>query len=136
MLFAGLPDAFKQTTVFLDFNKRTPEFPVRRRLHLAAHLLHHGLFAVANAEHRHAKLEHRFRRAGRGRLMHAGRAPRQDHAFRRVRLKGFFGDGIERVNFTINAGFTDPARNQLRHLAAEIDDQNTVMMGGDVSHAF
>jgi hypothetical protein len=33
------------------------------------------------------------------------------------------------VDFAIDPGFADAARNQLRHLAAEIDDENAVGMG-------
>ena len=36
----------------------------------------------------------------------------------------FFGIGVERPDFAIDAGFADPAGDQLGDLAAEIQNQN------------
>ncbi len=95
---------------------------------LAAQLLRHGLHAVADAEHRHAELEHGRRRLV-GRLL-VGRhvAAREDHA-----------DGLEGahelvanvggMHFAVNAGLAHTPRDQLRHLRTEIENQD-----GLVSH--
>jgi len=52
----------------------------------------------------------------------------EDHALGLELLKRLCGI-LKRVDFAIDPGFADAARNQLRHLAAEIDDENAVGMG-------
>ncbi len=47
----------------LDPDRRQPELAMRRRRDCAAHQIGHQLHAVADAEHRHAALEHRAARS-------------------------------------------------------------------------
>ena len=102
-------------------SRRVPAFD------LAAERGHHGLLAIADAEHRHAGIEHRLRRLRRARLMHAGRPAGEDDgpaagpAERRLGL-------VERHDFGIDAGLAHPPRDELGHLAAEIDDQHAVLL--------
>jgi len=96
---------------------------------LAAELGRHGHLAVADAEYGHAGIEDQLRRAGRTFLVHRFRAAGEDH---RLRLH-LFESGfrlLERHDFGIDALLAHPTRDQLRDLAAEIDDQNLVMRRG------
>ena len=67
-------DAVEQPRVAARAHLGVAELALRARLDLAAQLLRHRLHAVADAEHRHAELEHRLRRAQR-------RAPRRSLAW-------------------------------------------------------
>ena len=55
--------------------------------------------------------------------------PERITAFGFISLEGRFGL-LERHDLGIDALLAHPARDQLRHLAAEIDDQNLVMRRG------
>ncbi len=95
-------------------------------LDLAAQLQRQRLLAVADGEDRHVRVEHRLRRARAALLGHRGRTAREDHALglhaaRRPRRRG-----LERVDFAIDAGLAQAARDQLGHLRAEIDDEDGV----------
>jgi hypothetical protein len=56
------------------------EFALVAAFDLAAQLVRHGLHAVADAQHRHAELEHRLRRLVGRVLVDAGVAAGEDHA--------------------------------------------------------
>ena len=129
MLFALGPHAREQGAILGHLDEGAAEFPVVGGFDLAAGLGDHGLFAVTDAEHGQAahgrrRIEQGLGGAGRGLLMDGGRSARQNHALGAERLDEGFVDGIEGVNFAVNARFPDPARDQLRHLGAEIDDQD------------
>src|SRR5574337_1190399 len=97
----------------------------------AAELLRHGLHAVADAEHRHAELEHRLRRAVGRFLVHAGMAAGQDHATQSAvgRVVAHPGVGhVAGVHFAVHMGFADAPRDQLRDLGAEVEDQDFVVL--------
>ena len=94
---------------------------------LAAELLAHGLLAVADAEHRHAAVEDDLRRARAADVERRGRAARKDDRLRLQALEAFFGR-LERHDLGIDAGLAHAAGDQLRDLAAEIDDENGVGM--------
>src|SRR5258706_4610933 len=96
-------------------------------LDAAAELLRHGLHAVADAEYRHAELEHRLRGAP-GRLL-IGRhvAARQDHAARAELAHERVAD-IAGVNLAVDLGFADAPRDQLRVLGAEIEDEYLLVL--------
>jgi hypothetical protein len=123
---AHFPHAVEQRAVIGDLDGGAAEFAMMAGLDGAAELLRHGLFAVADAQHRHASGEDRQRRRRRIVVEHRGRAAGQDHG-----LRLHFGEGslrlVERHDFGIDALLADTPRNQLRHLRAEIDDQNLVM---------
>ena len=125
---ALVPDALEQHAVVRQIDERAAELAMVRALHLAAQLVAHGLHAVADAEDRHAGLEHRLRRARRGALGQAGRPARQDDA---ARPPG--GDpvrvGVERPDLAIDAGLAQAAGDELGDLAAEVQDQHA--LGGE-----
>ena len=92
---------------------------------LAAEGRHHGLLAIADAEHRHAGVENGLRRLRRARLMHAGRAARQDDGLGQAGCKRRFGL-VEGHDLRIDARLAHAPRDQLGVLRAEIDDQHLV----------
>ncbi len=122
------PDALEERAVGGDLDLGAAELAVMAGLDLAAELLRHRLFAVADAEHRHAGLVDRRRRQRRVFVEHRGRPAGQDHGFRLHGAEGRFGL-LERHDLAIDALFAHPARDQLRHLRAEIDDQDLVVVG-------
>lgn len=94
-------------------------------LHLAAHLLGHGLHAVADAEQRHLQVEHRLRRARAVGFVYRLGTAGEDDAARRE------GDDrlvahVEGMDFAIHADLAHAAGDQLGVLGAEIEDQDTV----------
>ena len=123
------PGGLEQLARRLHLDIGAAEFAVVAALDLAAELGGHGHLAVADAEHGHAGIEDRLRRAGRAFLMHRFRAAGEDHRFRLHLVEGGFGL-LERHDLGIDALLAHAARDQLRHLTAEIDDQNLVMRRG------
>ncbi len=115
--------------VGLDLDVGAAEFAGVPALDLAAELGRHGHLAIADAEHGNAGIEDRLRRARRAFLVDRFRAAGEDHRLRlHLRERGF--RLLERHDLGIDALLAHPARDQLRHLAAEIDDQNLVMRRG------
>jgi hypothetical protein len=105
------------------------ELAVMSALDLAAELGGHDHLAVADAEHGNAGIEDRLRRAGRAFFVHRFRAAGQNHRFRLHVAEGCFRL-LERHDFGIDALLANAAGDQLRDLAAEIDNQNLVMRRG------
>ena len=101
---------------------------------LAAEGLGHDLEAVADAERRDAQLEDLGVEARRALLVHRGRTTRQDDRDRVVR-GDLGGRGRRRDQLAEDTGLAHTARDQLRVLGAEIDDQNGTLggVGGDIS---
>ena len=130
MLLARRPGALEQAAVGLHLDIGAAEFAVVAALDLAAELRRHRHLAVADAEHRHAGVEDQLRGARRARLVDRFRAAGEDHRFRLHLAEGGLGL-LERHDLAIDAVLAHAARNQLRHLAAEIDDQNLVMRRGN-----
>src|SRR5689334_6589410 len=95
-------------------------------LHLAAQLFGHRLHAIADAQYGYTELEHglrRMRRAARiGRRMPAG----QNHAFRSEAANETVAH-IPGMDLAIDFALTHTARDQLRVLRAEIENQNLVV---------
>ncbi len=91
----------------------------------AAEGRHHGLLAIADAEHGNARIEQRARHARAFLRCHArgaagendGLGPRALHRGRRVSA---------RRNLAIDADLAHAARNELSELAPEIDDQDAL----------
>ena len=102
-------------------------------LHAAAQILHHHLLAIADAQDRHAETVDGARRARAALAHHRIRPAREDHRFRGEIAQEIVGHVLERVDFAIDVQFAQAARDQLRHLAAEIYDQQAVM--GCLAHA-
>ena len=121
-----MPDSLENAAILGNAEHRPAEFPVVRCLDLAAELLDHGLLAVTNSQHRHAKLENLVGGPRGIDIQHRGRAARQDNRPRRERRQAFARHLVERMNFAINAAFANAPRNQLGHLRSEIDNQNAV----------
>ena len=113
----------------LDLDEGAAELAVVGALGLAAELHAHRHLAVADAEHRHAGLEHDLRRARAADLGGRGRAAGQDHRLRLDALEGLLGL-LERHDLGIDAGLAHPPGDQLGDLAAEIDDEDGVGMSG------
>ena len=82
MPLAHVPGGIEQPARGLDLDIGAAEFAVMAALDGAAELGGHGHLAVADAEHRHAGIEDRLRRARRACLMHRFRAAGEDHRFR------------------------------------------------------
>ncbi len=122
---ALFPQAVEEIAIRGDFEKGAAEFAVIGGRDASPQLRAHGLLAIADAEHRHAQLEHRLRRARRLRHMHRGRPARQNHRPGAEGLEPGFVHG-EGVNLAIDAAFAHPPRDELGHLAAEIEDQDLV----------
>jgi len=97
----------------------------------AAELLRHGLHAVADAEHRHAELEHRGRRVrrvgGGDRFRPAG----ENHATRGKGTHLRVAD-VPRVDLTVDAELAHAPGDELRVLRAEIQDQDAMRVDVEV----
>ena len=124
MLFADAPGGVEQLARRFHLDIGAAEFAVMAALDLAAELGGHRHLAVADAEHGNAGIEDRLRRARRTCFMHRFRATGEDHGFRLHLAEGGFGL-LERDDFGINALLADAAGDQLRDLAAEIDNQKS-----------
>ena len=97
----------------------------------AAELRGQQLLAVADGEHGDAGVENALRRARRAGLGDGAGAAGEDH-----RLGADLGEGalgaLEWRDLAIDAGLAHAPRDELRHLRAEIDDQQLVVAIGDV----
>ena len=120
------PHPLEQGRVGDHLDLGAAELAVMPRLDGAAELRRHGLLAVADAEHRHARLEDALRRARRGVARHRFRPARQDDALRLHLAKSLFGR-LEGHDLRIDALLAHAPGDQLRHLRAEIDDQDLVV---------
>ena len=138
-LFAlGLEPALEQIELFrLEADVGAAEF--RRplaALHLAAQHLHHHLLTVADAEDRYAQIEDLLRGSRTACVDHGSRAAGEDHgAGFEVSQEGRI-HRVEGVDLTKDVQLAQAARDELGHLAAEVDDQQAVVGGGgdDLGH--
>src|SRR5262249_32814552 len=122
------PYPLEQRAVLDDLDLGTAEFAVMAALDLAAQLVRHRLLAVADAEHRNAGLVDFLGRERRVLVEHGGGAARENDALgphREARLLGL----LERHDLRIDALLAHAPRDELRHLRAEIDDENLVVHG-------
>ncbi len=110
---------------------RGAELAVRRTFHLTAQLRGHGLHAVADAEYRHAHREHFARRLRTLGVVNGFRTAGQDDGLGSEAFD-VGGRRIAGVDFGIDAELAHAARDQLRVLGAEIENQDPVRM--DVWH--
>ncbi len=115
-------DAVEQLGVAVGAHLGEAELALARTLDLAAQLLRHGLHAVADAQHRHAELEDDLRRLPVLGLVHRVRPARQDDASRGEVADELFRH-IEGMQFAIDLLLAHAARDQLRHLGTEIEDE-------------
>ena len=122
---ALLPDAVEQRAILDHLDEGAAVLAIIRWLDLAAELGAEGLMAVADAEQRHAHLEGDLRRPGRPHLGHRGGPAGEDDGLGRE-LGDLLRVGVEGHDLAIDARLADAPRDQLRDLAAEIENQNTV----------
>jgi hypothetical protein len=108
---------------FLDLNFRVSILAFRGRPHLAAERVHHELQSVADAEHRDAEIEDTLVGQRRIFVVHRRRPARQNDSHRRV-AANFFQAGVEGQDDRENFLFADAARNQLRILRPEVEDND------------
>ena len=101
--------------------------------HAAAELLRHGLHAVADAEHRHAELEHGLRRARRLLVGDGLGAAGEDDAARLPLADVVVGD-VPGQDLAVHAELAHAARDELGVLRAEVEDQDA--RGVDVGLRF
>src|SRR5262249_18539469 len=99
---ARLPQAIEQDAVAGHLEEGAAELAMIGALHLAAELRAQRLLAVADAEQRHAQLEHDLRRARRFTHRHRGRSARQDDAFGRE-FRDALRIGVERPDLAVHA---------------------------------
>ena len=92
------------------------------------------LHPVAEAQHRHAQRRGIRRRPGRVRLVDALRTAGKDDA-RRVPSPDLLGRGVRRKDDGEHPGVPNPSRDQLRVLAAEIEDDDRARPGLRRAHA-
>ncbi len=116
-----------------DIDEGAAEFAMVTPRDRAAELGAHRLFAIANPEHRHTGVEDDVWRPRRRPLGDARRAAGEDKTARPESVDSC-RIGIIRPDFAIDAAFTHPPRDELRHLAAEIEDQDAVQAGGNGLH--
>ncbi len=95
----------------------------------AAELGRERLHAIADAEHGRAGRNQRVADLRRALLAYRLGATRQDDALRRKR-RDRFGRRIVRQDLAVDADLADAPRDQLRVLAAEIDDENAFGVAG------
>ena len=95
----------------------------------AAQLRRHRLHAVADAEHRHALRPHGVGRARRVALGHAVRPAREHDALRREAPHEVVAD-VVRMDLAVDVRLAQAARDELRVLRAEIEDQDPGMGRG------
>ena len=94
---------------------------------------HIQLLAVANAQNGDTHGPNGVRHARAASFGHAGWPARKDQ---RAWLPSqqSFSVGVERPNLAVDAAFTQPPRDQLRDLAAEIQDENAFRVLAEVYH--
>ena len=102
--------------------------------HLAAEHVAHQLQAVADAEHRHAELEDHLRHTRAALGSDRERRAREHDALGREGADRLLAHRA-RVDLAVDVELTNPARNQLGVLAAEIEDQDPLAVGVAHSHS-
>jgi len=83
--------------------------------HFTAELLRHGLHAIADAEHRKTHVPDRLRRSQSMVFIRAAVTARQDDAFG-IEITNEGIAYVVRMDFAIDMGFTNPARDELGDL--------------------
>src|SRR5690606_13410151 len=99
------------------------EFAHIGALDLAAQLCRHGLHTIADAEHGHAQFKYALRYARCFIFVNRIRAAGKNDAGGIEFTDEIIGD-IPRMQFTVDIGFTHAARDELRVLGAEIENQD------------
>src|SRR5262245_7738980 len=122
------PYALEQRRILGHRHLGAAELTMVPALDLAAELLRHRLFAVADAENRHTRRIDGGRSERRVPVEHRGWTAGEDHAFWPHRFEGLVRL-LERHDFAIDLFFAHSSRDELGHLRTEIDDENLVVAG-------
>ena len=131
VLGADIPDALGQRVGLLQGQLGPAEFAVMAGFDLATQRHAQSLLAIANPQDRHIGVEDRLVDGGGVLVQRRGRTAREHNALGIERCHGC-ACRLEGMDFAIHAGFADAARNQLRDLRSEVDDENGVGAGGGV----
>src|ERR1700751_3108525 len=122
------PQPVEQQAVVEDIDKGPTELLMVAQSHSAAQFVAHRLHAVADPEHRNPEAEDDLGRARCGALGHrSGAAGQDDRPWSEVADRRAVNR--IRVNLAIDPALAHPARDQLGHLTAEIEDQDAVGHG-------
>src|SRR5690606_15804108 len=100
-------DAVEQAALADHVDARIAELTQVGALDLAAELLGHGLHAVANAQHRHAQVEHRLTGTRAALCMHRLRPAGEDDAAR-VEGANVLVAHVPGMQFAVHADLADP----------------------------
>ena len=119
-------DAFEQTGVTVGAYFGVTEFALRAAFNATAELLGHRLHAVADAENGHAGFEDGGARLVVAFFIGAHVRAREDDALR-VEFANEVGGDVVRMHFAVDVRFAHATGDELRHLAAEVEDENTVV---------
>ena len=119
-------DAGEKAAVALRTHFRVTELANLPAFHAAAQLRRHRLHAVTDAQHRNARIPRRVRRARRIAFGHALGPPRQDDPRGREVADERIADVVG-MDLAIHVQLADAARDELRVLGTEIEDQYLAM---------
>ncbi len=122
----AIRDAAQQRGMSARADLGVAELADLARLDHAAQLRGHRLHAVTDAEHRHALRPHGGRRTWRVAFGDAVRAAREHDALRREPADERIVD-VVRMNLAVHVRLAQPARDQLRVLRAEVENQDPGM---------
>ena len=123
--FALLPKPVEQGAIADHLDEGAAEFAIVGCRDNPAQLMRHGLLPVTDGEYGKAGVEEVLWRPWAVFPHHRRRSAGKDDPLGRQPLKGF-RRGIERRDLAINARLAHPPGDQLRHLAAEVDDEDGV----------
>ncbi len=126
---AAILDAGEKLRMSARADLRVAELAHAPGLDRAAQLRRHRLHAVADAEHRHALRPHGVGRARRIALGHAVGPAREHDALRCEAPHEIVAD-VVRMNLAVDVRLAQPARDELRVLRAEIENQDPGMGRG------
>ena len=125
---AEVLDAIEHAGVAPGTHFGITEFAVGTPRHLAPQLHRHGLHAVADAEHGNTEVPHRLRRAQLMVFVGAGVAAGEDHTPGRESPDEVVRDVVG-MDLAVDVRLAHAARNQLRDLGAEVEDEDLVVQG-------
>ena len=108
------------------FNFSVAEFTLADIFNLATQLLSHRLHAVANGQNGNASVKNSLADLVIGLFVGTHVRARENDAFRRKLANKVFGDVVG-MHFAVHMCFTHAAGNQLRHLATEVQNKNTIV---------
>ena len=123
--------AVHQSVTVVDIQMRASVFTTVRRAHFESQHVAAKLHAVANAQDRNTHLQHGGVAARRTFLKDARRTTRHDDALG-TKATQYFDRRSRRHEQAMHPEFTNPTRDQLRKLAAEVKDQDGL---GGVFHS-